>query len=528
MNLDLKHLDEIKKVVDVSPSFDIEELANKTKEDPKWVAFGTGNIFRAYIARVCQELVEKGEFDRGINAIETRDKQTLDLVYKPNDNLFLSVELQKSGNMETTLIASIGESVYMADEHERMLEIFRNKNLQIASYTITEKGYDIYDSSGNVSERILEDIKNDPKESRHLMVNMIPLLYERYKNGELPITLLSIDNLSKNGDVLKDAILTIAKLYIEEGRYEKEFLDYLCDGNKVSYPWSMIDKITPASDEKVKEHLEDLGFENIGPFTRENKSPLFKYVNSEEAEYLAIEDNFANGRPDFSKVGCYLVDRETVDKIETMKVTACLNPLHTSLAVYGCLLGYERIHEEMKDEQLVGLIKGLAYDEALPVVEDPKVIDPNKFVDEVINIRFPNPFMPDSPQRIATDTSLKIPVRYGKTLSTYVEQNRDLSGLKYIPLSIAGWLRYLLAVDDEGNEFELSPDPNLDELREKLDGIKLGEFKVTDDLRELLQNEKIFGVNLEEIGLADKVIGYFEELSEGPGAVRNTLIKYTK
>lgn len=527
MELNLKNLDKIKKAVDYYPSFDIGNLREKTVEDPKWIAFGSGNIFRAFIAKVGQKLVDEGVFDRGINVVESIDADSIHRVYKPNDNLALSVILKKSGQMESTLIGNIAETLIMNEEFDRLKEIFTNKNLQIISYTITEKGYDIYDSEGQLRSQILEDINKDPRESSHLMVNSVGLLYERYKVG-YPVTMLSLDNLSKNGDVLKKAILTIAALYIDKGRYDKGFMDYLTDKKNLSFPWTMIDKITPGPDEKVREYLEEKGFEDLGPYKREKGSPIAKFVNAEEAQYLAIEDDFANGRPDFSKVGVYLVERDLVDKIETMKVTACLNPLHTALAVYGCLLGYNRIYEEMKDKELVALIEGLAYKEAIKVVENPKVIDPEEFVKEVIEIRFPNPFMPDSPQRIATDTSLKIPVRYGKTLKTYKEFNLDTSELTYIPLAIAGWLRYLLGVNDKGEEFDLSPDPNIEQLRVYLEGIRLGNFNNTKGLNELLENTKYFGVSLKEVGIRDKVIGYFEELCQGVGAVRDTLIKYTE
>ena len=52
----------------------------------------------------------------------------------------------------------------------------------------------------------------------------------------------------------------------------------------------------------------------------------------------------------------------------------------------------------------------------MPVVINPEIISPQKFVDEVLNVRIPNPFMPDTPQRIATDTSQKVGIRYGETI----------------------------------------------------------------------------------------------------------------
>ena len=99
--------------------------------------------------------------------------------------------------------------------------------------------------------------------------------------------------------------------------------------------------------------------------------------------------------------------------------------------------------------------------------------------------------------------------------------------LKYLPLALAGWLRYLLGVDDNGEPFELSPDPNLSMLKKHLEGITLGVEKVTEEqLYPILSSKPIFGVNLYEVGVADKVTDYFRELIAGKGAVRQTLHKY--
>ena len=132
--------------------------------------------------------------------------------------------------------------------------------------------------------------------------------------------------------------------------------------------------------------------------------------------------------------------RETVNKVEKMKVCTCLNPLHTALAVFGCLLDYKLISKEMKDKDLVSLVREIGYVEGLPVVVDPGIINPKTFIDQVLNVRIPNPFMPDTPQRIATDTSQKLAIRFGETIKAYVAKGLDLKNLRDIPLVFAGWL----------------------------------------------------------------------------------------
>ena len=211
---------------------------------------------------------------------------------------------------------------------------------------------------------------------------------------------------------------------------------------------------------------------------------------------------------------------------ETMKVTTCLNPLHTALAVYGCMLGYDSIAAEMKDPQLKKLVEGIGYTEGLPVVVDPRILSPRAFINEVVEQRLPNPFIPDMPQRIATDTSQKVPIRFGETIKSYMARpDLDASELKYVPLALAGWLRYLLAVDDRGETFSCSSDPMLETLQSQLSSVKLGRPESASEavLKPILSNPALFAVDLYEAGLADKVTEYLKKMLAGPGAVRATL-----
>lgn len=224
----------------------------------------------------------------------------------------------------------------------------------------------------------------------------------------------------------------------------------------------------------------------------------------------------------------FMTDRDTVNNVERMKVMTCLNPLHTALAVYGCVLGYDSIAAELRDPELKGLIEKIGYVEGMPVVTDPGIIKPVDFIHEVIDRRFPNPFMPDTPQRIASDTSQKINIRFGETIKAYAERpGMDPKTLTFIPLAIAGWLRYLLAVDDESKPFACSGDPMLEELQAKLQGVTLGDPESVDGkLEDILRNPVIFGSDLVELGLSEKIEGMVKELLAGPGAVRTTLKKY--
>ena len=92
--------------------------------------------------------------------------------------------------------------------------------------------------------------------------------------------------------------------------------------------------------------------------------------------------------------------------------------------------------------------------------------------------RFLNPYIPDQPERIATDTSQKIAIRFGETIKSYVaDENLDVKSLKYIPLVLAGWFRYLLGVDDKGLERSISNDPMLEMLKKEIAGIEFGKIE---------------------------------------------------
>lgn len=306
---------------------------------------------------------------------------------------------------------------------------------------------------------------------------------------------------------------------------DKGFVEYIQNPACVSFPWSMVDKITPRPDADVQQMLAQAGFEDHEIIVTQKNTYTAAFVNAEQPQYLVIEDAFPNGRPPLEKGGVILTDRQTVDMVEKMKVCTCLNPLHTALAIFGCLLGYTRISEQMKDPDLVALVERIGYVEGMPVVVEPGIINPKEFLDEVLQVRFPNPFMPDTPQRIATDTSQKLSIRFGQTILAY--QQRDglkPSDLQAIPMVLAGWCRYLMGIDDNGNAFDVSPDPLLAQLKQQLAGVTLGSpVDVHATLQPLLSNETIFGVDLYQVGLGQHVEHLFAQMIASKGAVRSVL-----
>ena len=501
------------------PKFDIKKVREKTAKEPTWVHFGGGNIFRAFPAAILNDALNTGKYDRGVIVAETFDFEVIDKAYAPYNNLSLLVSLQSDGNIEKKVIASITEALkadFQFDDWSRLVEIFKNHSLQMISFTITEKGYTYNEAD---LSRGLKPV--------FAMGKVCALLYERWQAGQLPLTVQSMDNCSHNGDKVKAGVMAYAERWVKDGLVPQAFLDYLKDEKKVTFPWSMIDKITPRPHEKVKELQAADGFEDNNYVETEKHTFTAPFVNAEEVQYLVIEDNYTNGRPPLDLGGALYTTRETVDKVETMKVTTCLNPLHTAMSIYGCMLDYTLISAEMQDDDLRAFIQKIGYMEAMPVVVDPGVLNPYEFIGAVINRRLPNPFMPDAPQRIAMDTSQKLPIRFGETLKKYVARGLDKSNLVLIPLTLAGYARYLKGLKDDLTTFEPSPDPMLAELQAIVAPLEVG--KPNQDwscLKQLYSRKDVFGLDLYEAGLGEQIEGMVKELYAGKGAVRATLHKY--
>lgn len=509
------------------PEYDVSAVAAHTNQSPAWVHFGAGNIFRGFIATLQQRLLNEKLTDTGIVAVETYDQEIIDRIYTQYDNLTLNAILNKDASMDLEVIGSVSEAIKCDQSPQNMArleEIFTLPQLQMVSFTITEKGYALHGADGAFLPVVQADLQHAPDQARHVMSIVTALLYRRYLAGAHRLAVVSMDNCSQNGDKLKASILTIAKKWADNDLAEKGFVCYLEDEDKVSFPWSMIDKITPRPSEAVAKKLSNLGIEAMSAIITEKKTYIAPFVNAERPQYLVIEDRFPNGRPPLEHAGVFFTDRATVGQVEQMKVTTCLNPLHTAMSIFGCLLGFTSISAEMQDTEITALVKRLGYTEGLPVVTDPKILSPKAFLDEVVGERLPNPFIPDTPQRIATDTSQKVGIRFGETIHRYIEQERSLDTLIAIPLAIAGWLRYLLGIDDNGCIMPVSDDPLLPALQKKLSGVHWDQpDSVQEILQPILSNKNLFGLDLTATSLAERITEYFRSMLQGKGAVRNTL-----
>ena len=514
------------------PGYDVAKVHQNTVENPCWVHFGIGNIFRVFIAGIVDGLLEKGLMDRGITCAEIFDTDVVEKIYRPYDNLGLRVILNPDGTRDMKVLGSMGEAISARCEDvpqwNRLKAVFRSKTLQLVSFTITEKGYQLTDPAGDPLPFVKSDFEAGPDKASSAMPVLTAMLYERFLAGGVPVALVSMDNCAQNGKLLRQSVLTVAKEWESRGFVNADFILWLSDESKAAFNSTMIDKITPRPSEKLAGELEALGLEDMQPVITSKRTYIAPFINAERPQYLVIEDRFPNGRPALEEgFGVFMGDFDTVCKSERMKVTACLNPAHTAVGPIGVVLGQEAFADMLRDLPVtLKMAKRVIYDEGIPVVEDPVILNPRAFADEVFE-RFTNLYLGDTNLRLATDASQGLGVRFGETIKSYMARYGSAERLTAIPLGIACFFRYIMGIDDQGKAYELAPDPLAQDMHASLAEVRLGEPEtLKDQLRAWLSNESIFHVDLYKAGLGEKIEGMLREMLAEKGAALKTIRRY--
>jgi fructuronate reductase len=509
------------------PKFDREKMISATRKNPVWIHFGLRNRHSIFPAVLMQRILDKKHAEQGLFVCEAPDAGIAGTDSIPYDDVSLHITSDSNGKFIKTVIASVAGCYRCCqtdtDDWEELKKIFCRKSLQIVSFTIDRDKYEIKDSYGNYKPEYLPDFEAGPSGAELFISRLCALLYERYLHGEQqPVALVSLDDCAQNGiklhseEKLQQAVYCVVSEWVKRELVEDGFWLYVISPNLVSYPWSITDTLL-LSEKNIPEHFYSDGLNHAdGAVT-------------EETYYFVIEDTFPNGRPPLELAGVCFTDRETVSKVERMEKCMCLVPLYGALAVFGCLFGYENIADEMNDGLLNTLVHRLAYQEELPVTVNPEIIEPKRYVKEVLDVRLPNKLVSNTPQQVFADMSQHMSAYFGESIKEYYTE-RKIPELKYIPLVLAVWCRCLVGIDDNGVPFDISAFPVPEKAR-TLASVQFNSGNTGCVIPEaylfpLLSDVSVFGIDLYTCGLARRVVQYFTECISGPGAVRTILQKY--
>ncbi|OLF84840.1 MULTISPECIES: mannitol dehydrogenase family protein [Marinobacter] len=398
------------------------------------VHIGVGGFHRAHEAVYTHQLLQAGGSpDWSICGVGLREgDRAMHQVLSAQDHLYTLIELGADRTNTLSVIGSITGFMFAPEEQDAVIEKMVSSEVKIVSLTITEGGYNVDDNTGRFNENhpdVLHDLEN-PQQPRTVFGYLTEALCRRRERNLPPFTVLSCDNLPENGQVARSALLSFARLR------DADLAGWI--GEKVSFPSSMVDRITPGTHDKHRQWLKDnYDLEDGWPVICE---PFYQWV---------LEDDFCNGRPEWEAVGVQFTD--DVAPYERMKIRL-LNASHSAMAYLGYLSGYRYTHEVMADDRFSRFIRSFMDEDVTPILGEISGIDVPAYKQTLVE-RFSNPQMGDELARLCMDGSSKIPKFLVPTVQTLVNEGRPLSRVAMI---IASWALYLRGKDEKGQPHEIN------------------------------------------------------------------------
>ncbi|WP_437616064.1 fructuronate reductase [Erwinia sp. V71] len=436
---------------------------------PRIVHLGCGAFHRAHQALYTHHLLEISDSDWGICEVNLRSASSRQLMENlRHQQLLYTVAEKGAQHTELKIIGSITEALHPAlDGCNGILQALTREQTAIVSLTITEKGYCTDAASGqlDLTNTLIQHDLVHPGEPQSAIGYLVEALRLRREQNLPPFTVLSCDNLRDNGHVARAAVLGLA------GQRDPALAEWIA--SHVTFPCTMVDRIVPAATEETLQQIAA----QLGVY-----DPCA--LACESFRQWVIEDNFVNGRPEWDRAGAQFV--ADVAPFEMMKLRM-LNGSHSFLAYLGYLGGYQTIADTMSHPAYRQAALTLMLNEQATTLTMPAGTDLQDYARLLIE-RFSNPALHHRTWQIAMDGSQKLPQRMLDSIRHHLAHGSDW---RHLALGVAGWMRYVLAVDEQGNAIEVV-DPLLAQLQDINQRYPAGDARVT----ALLTISAIFGTDL--------------------------------
>lgn len=377
------------------------------------VHIGVGAFHRAHQAVYINDLLATHP-DWAICGVSLHSTDVRD-VLRPQDGLYTLLLLGEQTQLR--MIGSIRELLCARDESTAVLARLADPSVRLVTLTITEKGYCL---AGQDLDTTHPDIVHDlamPDSPRSAIGYLVAGLRQRRKLGLAPYTVLSCDNLAENGHRLRRAVLQYA-------RHIDQTLAEWIEAH-VAFPCSMVDSITPATDDALRERVSsELGCIDAWPIQRETY-----------AQWV-VEDRFCNERPPFELAGVTM--SHDIAGYDRAKLRL-LNGAHSSLAYLGSLMNLETVADAMSEPLLAGFVERLMREAIAPAIALPESMNASVYIDAIL-ARFRNPAIRHRLAQIAWDGSQKLSVRLLSTIADALAVNKPIDTLC---LTIAAWMQFV-------------------------------------------------------------------------------------
>lgn len=410
------------------------------------VHVGVGGFHRAHLAFYVNNLMQNhGVTDYAICGVGLQPfDATMRDVLRSQDHLYTVIERSGKGNA-ARVVGSINSYLFAPDDREAVIAKMAHPDTHIVSLTITESGY-YYNENTHELQAEHPDIQFDldpanTKAPRTTFGFLYAALERRYQQGMKPFTVLSCDNMQKNGSISRHMLESFARLR------NPEVAKWIAEQG--AFPNSMVDRITPQTSASDKVALADeFGIQDAWPVVTE---PFMQWV---------VEDHFSDGRPSFEKVGVQVVkDVHDVERFEKHKLRL-LNASHSAIGYPGQLAGFEYVHQVMENPLFHKLIWQMMQQEVKPLLPEIPGVDIDAYCATLIE-RFTNPTIMDQLPRICLNGSGKIPQFIMPSVAEAIWVTGPFRRLCFVT---AAWFCYVKGTDDSGKPFTVE-DPMREELQ---------------------------------------------------------------
>jgi fructuronate reductase len=375
------------------------------------VHFGPGAFHRAHQADYIDRLLQQDP-RWGIAAVSLRSPGTVEALKRQQGRYTLAI-LDAATSFRTI---AAHNRYFGPGEGESVRALLRDPAIRIVSSTVTEKGYCL-DGDGRL-DFAHPDIVHDLADPAHpvSVVGWLALgLGDRRAVGLPAFTPLCCDNMTSNGRKLRAAVLAFAR------RVDPGLADWIAV--EAIFPDTMVDSITPATDEKLRMLVRARGYDDEIPVSREAYAAWI------------VEDVLPEGAPDLASVGVVLA--KDVGAWEKAKLRI-LNGAHSTLAYLGLLIGHETVAEAMDDSALAAFAARMIGEDVIPSLE-PSPLDLAIYSRQIFE-RFRNPAIGHKLAQIAWDGSQKLPYRL---LDTIGEARAAGRSIERLAVPIAAWMLFV-------------------------------------------------------------------------------------
>ncbi|KAI3393305.1 hypothetical protein diail_4487 [Diaporthe ilicicola] len=413
------------------------------------VHIGVGGFHRAHLAVYVDNLLGKGAGDAREWAICGVGLKPFDAGMRdalvPQDGLYTTIERSAEGS-RARVIGSINSFLYAPDNVDAVIAKMAHPDTRIVSMTITETGYYYNENTHELKveeEDIKDDLASDLSAPKTTFGYLFAALARRHAAGLKPFTVLSCDNMQKNGTITRSMLISFAKLR------DPKIADWIAEHG--AFPNSMVDRITPRTAEEDKVDLAaKFGIQDDWPVVTE---PFMQWV---------VEDTFANGRPAFEQVGVQVVKNvHEVEKFECHKLRL-LNASHTAMAYIAYLAGFEYVHNVIEHPLFNRFLFNMMHQEVRPLLPEIEGVDIDDYIKMLMH-RFSNPTIMDQITRLTLNGSGKLPQFIMPSIAEQIWDTRE-HNFRRLTLAVASWFRYLNGVDEQGRPIAID-DPMAEQLQ---------------------------------------------------------------